>query len=1070
MNQKIKFNKSILIFLFFITLAPNIFAKEYTVNSPDGQVSVSFELKKRTLFYTVSKDGIPIVVSSAIEVFEGAKMMVKNHSIKKNKKSWQPVWGQFSTIQDHHNELKLSLTANRIPITFLCRVFDTGFGFRFVMSDASKDKEITFNSDYNIVGDVRYYTPEGEKGVIGPLKLYELEKIQIPLMVENPNGPTMALMESDLFTANGFEEVKISYNKKTTGARSTSRAISMGKGHVTPWRVILIGETLGDFLENTIVLNLAAPCQLEDVSWIKPGKGLWDWRIRGYNNGEFKYGIDEESLRHFIDFSADQGFEWLNIDAGWSKKEDEINTIFDYSKEKGIKLMLYYDIRNSVFLERDKLFSKYAEKGAAGIKHGIIGNDAELMRYAIKEAAANKLLANFHDRPVGMAGAERTMPNLITYEYCHAQQDCRKAFTPETFIKMAMTNALVAPLDQANGNFGINSINAGERSKGPRIRDSYISTVVSEVARTMVAYSGLISLPDAPEEYLKKADLFEYLKTMPVTWDDTRVLQSKMGEYISMARCSGDNWYVATVNNQQERTLSLELDFLKPDTTYEATIYQDSEDTHGVKNPEAYTITKSMVKKNDLIPVKMALGGGHAMIIRPVKKTANRRSTPNIVFVIADDMAWADVGYNGQKHFETPNIDKLAEDGMRFNHAYSGASVCSPSRACLISGMYSPRHNIYHPGNRSRGKLEYMKLAVPNREVKNDSYDWFQAIGDLEPDINSLAKVLKPSGYITGRYGKWHVGSNKQGFDISEDVENGWRDKDSAKKLTDGGIKFIRKNKDSPFFLYLSHHEVHKPLVADSLVIEKYKAKKVQTGADFNPVYAAMVEAVDKSVGRLRAELQALGLEENTLFIFTSDNGGYPDATNNLPLYGYKGTLFEGGIRIPTCMVWPEKIEAGSTNDTPITFVDYLPTFAELSGTSLTQSKYPVDGVSLLPLIKGKDISDRAIFWHFPLYANIDHGVHPGTFPVFGTNLPYWRGVPATVIRRGKYKLIYYYEDQSVKLFDVVNDMGESKDLSEEQPEIAAQLLAELKAWTTAVEAPVPNKLNPVFNPKKIKE
>lgn len=466
-----------------------------------------------------------------------------------------------------------------------------------------------------------------------------------------------------------------------------------------------------------------------------------------------------------------------------------------------------------------------------------------------------------------------------------------------------------------------------------------------------------------------------------------------------------------------------------------------------------YTFTTTL-----LIALPFSLSG-----CKSTPETTN--NTPNIVFVLADDLAWADVEYNGQKNFETPNIDQLAIDGMRFNHAYAGASVSSPSRACLISGMYSPRHNIYHPGNRARGKLEYMKLAVPNREVKNETYDWFQAIGDLSPDVNSLAKVLKSAGYISGRYGKWHVGSDEQGFDISIDIKNGYGDKDGTKKLTDGGVKFIRENKDRPFFLYLAHYDVHKPLAADPKVIEKYRAKKKQTNGDFNPVYAAMVEAVDKSVGLLRAELRELGIEDNTLFIFASDNGGFPDATSNLPLYGYKGTLYEGGIRIPTCMVWPNQIQAGSNNETPITFVDYLPTFAEVANTSLAQSKYPVDGVSLLPLMKGETIPERAIFWHFPLYADLDHSVYPGTSPVYNTDRMYWRGVPATVIRRGKYKLIYYYEDQSFKLFNVVDDIGESEDLSTKQPKIATQLLKELKTWTLTVNAPTPDRINPVFDP-----
>ena len=245
--------------------------------------------------------------------------------------------------------------------------------------------------------------------------------------------------------------------------------------------------------------------------------------------------------------------------------------------------------------------------------------DPAFTRNAINAAAENKLLINFHDGPVPMTGVERTMPNLITREYCHAQQDSRSAFTPETFLKMAMVSALAGPLDMANGNFGIKSINAGERKKGPRKKNSYISTVVSEVARTLVIYTGLVTLPDAPEEYLKKADLFEFLKQMPATWDDTRVLNSKIGKYITVARRSGDVWFVGSVSDQTARTLEIPFDFLEPGKTYEATLYQDAPDAHGVKNPEAYEITTATVKRGDVIQAKMAVGGGHAMILRPVK-------------------------------------------------------------------------------------------------------------------------------------------------------------------------------------------------------------------------------------------------------------------------------------------------------------------------------------------------------------------------------------------------------------------------------------------------------------------
>jgi alpha-glucosidase len=248
-----------------------------------------------------------------------------------------------------------------------------------------------------------------------------------------------------------------------------------------------------------------------------------------------------------------------------------------------------------------------------------MGNRGDFTRASINAAAENKLLINFHDGPVPMTGVERTMPNLITREYCHGQQDSRSAFTPETFLKMAMVSGLTGPLDMSNGNFGINSINAGEREKGPRKKNSYISTVVSESARNLVIYTGLITLPDAPEEYLKKADLFEFMKVMPATWDETRVPHSKIGEYITVARRSGDVWFVGSVNNQQARTLPVTLDFLKPGTRYQATLYQDGLDAHGVKNPEVYEIKRMTVQRGDVIPAKMAVGGGHAMILRPIQ-------------------------------------------------------------------------------------------------------------------------------------------------------------------------------------------------------------------------------------------------------------------------------------------------------------------------------------------------------------------------------------------------------------------------------------------------------------------
>ncbi|MBK1825529.1 glycoside hydrolase family 97 protein [Haloferula rosea] len=606
----------------------NAMAEPLTVESPDGTLSASFEVKDGALFYSVSEANKPVVGSSKVEILRDASMELKEHSLRENDTSWKPVWGQFSTIRDHHRELNLSLTANGMPVTLLCRVFDDGLGFRFVLSEESKGKKLNFTNEFRLSDEKGFYHPRGEQGVSGPLRRDELKGVPVPLVQIRDDGSARAWFESDIYSADGFESMRTTYDKKTGVFTSTSSATSTGRGQVTPWRVILLDDRVGNLAVNTVALNLAAPCKLEDTSWIKPGKGLWDWRVHGYDNGDFVYGIDTRSYLRFIDFCADQGIEYFTVDDHWflSAKdgkievspEVDIEKVMAYAKEKGVRIKLYYDRKKGNFGD-ETLFSHYAGLGASGMKYGFMGKRAGFTRAAMEAAAEHRMVINFHDGPAPMAGVERTLPNLITREYCHAQQDSRRAFTPETFLKMVMVNGLIGPLDMANGNFGIGSINAGERQKGPKKKNSYISTVTSEVARTLVVYSGLITLPDAPEEYLKKPDLFEFLKQMPATWDESRVLNSKIGTYITTARRSGDSWFVGSVNDQNERTLEVKLDFLEAGKSYEATIYQDAEDSHGVKNPEAYEITTKSVKRGDVIPARMAVGGGHAMILRPAK-------------------------------------------------------------------------------------------------------------------------------------------------------------------------------------------------------------------------------------------------------------------------------------------------------------------------------------------------------------------------------------------------------------------------------------------------------------------
>ena len=441
---------------------------------------------------------------------------------------------------------------------------------------------------------------------------------------------------------------------------------------------------------------------------------------------------------------------------------------------------------------------------------------------------------------------------------------------------------------------------------------------------------------------------------------------------------------------------------------------------------------------------------------------------PNIVFILADDLGWADVGYNGAAFYETPNIDRLSAKGMRFSNAYPGASNCMPSRATIMTGTYIVRTQMWTPGSKAKGDIEKMKFLVPRKgDSKGDGI--LPSAEVLDPSFTTIAEVLKPAGYTTAHLGKWHLGNDSHGFDLNDtNGLGGAIDKkfygniDVAETLTDRAVRFIEEEADNPFFLYLCHWDVHTPIRARPEVVEKYK-RKLQSknwDKDWNPIYAAMLEAVDTSVGRVYGALEDAGIADNTLFVFTSDNGGHT-VTFNQPLRGAKGAFYEGGIRVATFAVWPDAVAPDSVCDTPITGVDYLPTFAEIADAALPQSQ-PVDGRSILPLLHGrKALTNRSIFWHYPLY--LQGNGYNLVRPIHGTDTLYWRATPSSVIRKGDWKLIQYFESGEVELFNLAKDRSETKDLSKTYPEKADALRKELERWQKKTNAVIPSRLNPDF-------
>lgn len=446
---------------------------------------------------------------------------------------------------------------------------------------------------------------------------------------------------------------------------------------------------------------------------------------------------------------------------------------------------------------------------------------------------------------------------------------------------------------------------------------------------------------------------------------------------------------------------------------------------------------------------------------------------PNIIFIMADDLGWRDVVYAGAEYFETPNIDRLASEGMVHHAAYSGGPNCAPTRACIISGAYTPRHTIYQPSGRSKGQIKNMKFLVPavsqkNKKLAAKAAEEFKISTRLDPKFVCIAEVLKTAGYTTARLGKWHLGEDVQGFDLSDPNglngkgDNFYGDIDVAEQLTDRALKFIEDKKEGPFFLYLTHWDVHGPIRAREKVVAKYRSKleEIPEGQrrNFDPTYAGMIQAVDTSVGRVVAKVDELGLAENTLIVFTSDNGGITRWSQLDPLRGVKGSLYEGGVRIPCVMRWKGKIEMGSSCSTPITSVDYLPTFASLAKAELPKDQ-TYDGVDVSPLMTGGAIPDRAIFWHYPLYLD-----GKGLEVEMGDGSTYsWRGFPSTSMRRGNYKMIEFHETDTVALYDLSKDPGEYMDVSAELPEVTKKLRAELDAWQESTQAPIPSTLNPEF-------
>jgi len=430
--------------------------------------------------------------------------------------------------------------------------------------------------------------------------------------------------------------------------------------------------------------------------------------------------------------------------------------------------------------------------------------------------------------------------------------------------------------------------------------------------------------------------------------------------------------------------------------------------------------------------------------------------------ILIDDMGWRDLACYGSGFYETPNIDRFAKQSVRFTNAYAACPVCSPTRASILTGKYPARLHVtdWIPGRKqwpsARLLTPAFKQELPLEEV-------------------TIAQALKPLGYVSASIGKWHLGGppfypDKHGFDLNvggtakgqpqsyfgpfnlPNLEGGSKDEYLTDRLTVEAEKFLEANRSRPFFLYLPEFAVHMPLQAKQGAIEHFQSKANPSAPQHDPIYAAMIASLDENVGRILKKLDDLNLSERTVVFFMSDNGGLvyenkrkDTVTSNAPLRAGKGHLYEGGIREPMMIRWPGVTKPGSTCDVPVISIDFFPTILEMAGVKVDPGG-SVDGLSLRPLLRSnRSLHRDAMYWHYPHYSNQG-------------------GVPSGAIRAGDYKLIEFYDDGRLELYNVAADIRESNNLAQSDPKRASQMHQKLKQWRASVDASMP-KPNPDYDP-----
>jgi alpha-glucosidase len=619
-------------------IATSAFSCGQSLTSPDGKLTVTTAIDGAGhLTYAFEANGRKLISPSALGLDFGpaGRMPAAGWKIVKTanravNSTWKPLWGKRAVVPDRYRETILELAGPGAPfdrMTLTVRAYDDGIAFRYGIPEEATGKAAKATGDlteYHFAGDFTAWFYNHEQHNLGPEKLSAISGNREPVMtVQAADDAFLALHEADLRAGEPLQLAKAG----PTAFRALTAPGGIAPGYLGPWRVVFFGTTPGTLVDSHLI-ELLNPDPSGDFSWVKPGVGVWDWRIDGAVADGFKYTMSLPSWLRMVDFAAENGIRHLVLDANWygpefdhasdpvkGDKANDVRKLIAHGKSKGVGIWLYLNDVGGRKFPLEQTLAQYGEWGASGVKYGFMRGTPEeknaRTRMITELCARHKLLCDFHDGPVHPYGQMRTWPNAVTREYNFAQLDAKRVFEPKTFVTSVFVNMLAGPLDMNNGMFDL------RQGRTTRVdNDMEVpSTLVSEAARTLITFSGVTIIPDIPEFYRKYPDLLAFLAAQQMPWRESRTLSGVIGEHIVMARQSAKGvWLVGAATNEQGRELDVKLDFLPPGT-WQATIVQDGEQAHYLTNRETLRSESRSVTPADRLHLKLAPGGGACVIL-----------------------------------------------------------------------------------------------------------------------------------------------------------------------------------------------------------------------------------------------------------------------------------------------------------------------------------------------------------------------------------------------------------------------------------------------------------------------